>query len=615
MRTINFISHIKQGLPNKNYYYFLLLLPVLFFTFWAYTPTLDNHFLSWDDQYYVTNNPYIQQPTLESLKTLANQVVSLNYHPLTMMSLWANAKLTGTLTASPFIWTNVLLHLANTAFAFLLTYKLSEREWLVALATAALFGLHPMHIESVAWISERKDVLYTFFFLASMYSYTKYTSDSKWQYLALSFLLFAASCLSKAMAVALVPTLFLIDLIKHRNLKNTSVYIEKIPFALLALLIGSIAISVQGGGDFYGLLSLSENTAAISMDVSFLDRIKNAAFANYYYLKNFLLPTSFSAYHPYSLADSLSPFFTGLTAMVLLASILLAYLKKEYHLLFSLGFYLATIGLVLQLIPVGSAVVAERYTYLPYLGLGYGAGHLLERVSRSLGNYLPTIGLMVISSVMGYTTSQQADMWQDHISLFGQAADQYPEDPFIRKTLASGYWKEGKLDSAQHHIKYAIDNLGLTTSPAFELLANCYADKGESRKAMAFFNEAVRIDSHNISARYHRGLELLKYDPAKAIADFNYCANASNDYVRSLVYGPRGRAYGLQGEYDLALSDLNQAITRHPNDVNGYLDRAVTYERLLKKELAYADYLKVLSLDANNTYAKERLDILHIDNL
>lgn len=244
MRKLKFLNHLNRIYKDKNNLHYLLLFPLLLAAFYVYTPALDNSFLSWDDQFYVTDNPSIQNPTCESLKTVATQVVSLNYHPLTMMSLWMNAKISGTDAASPYIWTNLLIHLLNTILAFVLAYDLSQRKWIVALTAAILFSLHPMHVESVVWVSERKDVLYALFFLGSLVSYVKYVDSKTWRNFALALTLFSASCFSKAMAVALVPTLFLVDVLKQRSLSSMKVLVEKIPFIVLGLLTGMIALNV-----------------------------------------------------------------------------------------------------------------------------------------------------------------------------------------------------------------------------------------------------------------------------------------------------------------------------------------------------------------------------------
>jgi tetratricopeptide (TPR) repeat protein len=212
-------------------------------------------------------------------------------------------------------------------------------------------------------------------------------------------------------------------------------------------------------------------------------------------------------------------------------------------------------------------------------------------------------------------TSIQSDIWQDHTTLFGQAIGQYPEDPNIREYYASGLWTAEKVDSALYHIEYAINELGLVKSSSFSLLANCYASKGEAKKAIAFYNEALRLDETNVIARYHRGIQLLEVDPAAAIQDFNICEQSQNSYISRLVYAPRGRAYGMLAQFDQAIEDLEQAIAYFPDDLDNYLDRAITYEYMGREDKAKDDYSTVLKRNPSYNLASERIQALESANL
>jgi len=507
-----------------------------------------------------------------------------------------------------------MIHLLSTVILFLLTMKLSNDKLVVSFITAAIFALSPMHVESVVWVSERKDVLYSAFFLSSLLTYTHYIDRKGIAWLGLSGILFLLSCLSKAMAVSLVPCLVLIDYLKHRDFKSLTLYLEKVPYLLVGLLTGLIAMDVQSGGDFHGILATAESANAMQKDLGLSDRLVNAAYANYYYLKSFVLPTSLSPFHPYPSAQSINPLITSSAGIGLVMLLLLGYLKDWRHLVFGLSFYLATIALVLQLIPVGSAVVAERYTYLPYIGLAYSFGYLLQRLSQRLSQYnqswIPYLVTPILLIFLVSQTRTQSDIWQDQVTLFSQAVERYPDDPYSREYLASGYWQQEELDSAIYHVKYAINTLGLVKSSSFELLANCYSDKGEHKKAIAFYNEAIRLDEANSTARYHRGLLLLDHDPLKAIEDFDYCEHSGNTYIQPLIYPPRGRAHGLVKNYEKAIADFNKAIELYPNDINSYLDRAVTYEYMGLVENAKNDYAVVLDIEPKEPLANDRYHIL-----
>jgi len=601
---------ISNLLTQQNYLAPLCLTLILVSTFIAYIPAINNDFVNWDDQYYITLNPLIQQPTIDSLRSLLTQVISLNYHPLTMISFWINSKLSGIEAAQPFILTNIIVHLINTLLVYIFTLSATHRNLIIALTTAAIFGLHPMHVESVAWVSERKDVVYSLFFLFSLITYVKSIDRNHKTWLFVSFLLFILACLSKAMAVSLLPCLLLIDYKLDRDFKKARVYLEKFPYLIAALIFGCIALSVQSGGDFYGILTTSETADAINPTLSMVERFINAAYANTYYLKSFIYPSGFSAFHPYSAVTAISQVTTLLVSVGSLGIFIIALFKKWKHLAFGIGFYMATIALVSQIIPVGSAIVAERYTYLPYIGLAYLLGLGCMKLVERFQNYLPVIFILILVSIYCYQTMQQSDRWQDHTTLFTQVIEQYPNDAKAREYLASGFWQNGKIDSALHHIQYAIQTLGLESSSAFELLANCHADKGNSSEAIAFFNKAIHVDESNVTARYHRGIHLLNINPALAIEDFNYCQLSNNAYIAPLIHAPRGRAYGMLGEYHKAVDDFNQAINLFPDDPDNLLDRALTYEYLGRFDKAREDYYTVLQLQPDNQVANSRTNEL-----
>ncbi len=413
------------------------------------------------------------------------------------------------------------------------------------------------------------------------------------------------------MAVSLVPCLLLLDYFKSRNFFATRLYYEKIPFFILALLIGFTSIDIQGGGNLYGLLSLSESANAMeAKNLSLGDRLINSSFANFYYLRNFFFPTGHSPFHPYSLQTAYNPILYLSVTFFIIGILILAAKNKWRTIAFGIAFYFSTIALVLQFLPVGSALVAERYTYIPYIGLAFITGTFLQNLWNAAYKYIVLLTLTVLCYLMTITTRVQCDVWQDHVTLFQQAVEAYPDDPFSRTTLASGLWDNERLDEAIYHTEYAINELGLMTSSAFELLANCYSEKGEKEKAIAFFNKSIRLDSTNVIARYHRGLELLETDPNKAIIDFNFCEESNNEYVKTLLYSPRGRAFGISGKYHNALSDLNKAIELFPTDINNYLDKAITLEKLKRFEEAKQVYSYVLSIKQNEPLAVERLNIL-----
>ena len=227
---------VKQAAPlGKKAWYadrnlLFMVLGLLLVTFIVFSPTFSNEFTNWDDDLYVANNPLVK--TLDGA-TIANifdleSFVGGNYHPVTILTLNFNYQMTG-LDPISYQVTNVLLHLLNTFLVFLFIYRLTKRKKEVALICAVLFALHPMHVESVSWMAERKDVLYTAFFMGGLLTYLRYRKTGKWADLGWTLLLFVLSGLSKPAAVVFPVVLFLIDYYKKAEWKMKLVA-EKVPF-------------------------------------------------------------------------------------------------------------------------------------------------------------------------------------------------------------------------------------------------------------------------------------------------------------------------------------------------------------------------------------------------
>src|SRR6187399_1866970 len=239
--------------PRRNRSFSLWLLGVLVITGICLFPMLNNGFTNWDDDVYVINNLVIKTP---DWKAIFFRPSAYNYHPLTMLTLAFNYAISG---MEPFSYhfVNWLLHILNTSLVFLFIYKISGRKIFVAAFTSLIFGIHPMHIESVAWISERKDVLYASFFLLALLQYWHFLETGKRPNFLYCFSFFILSLLSKPAAIILPFVLLLLDYWHGRSF-TWKLWVEKIPFLIFSLLLGLITIKVQSaeaivGFDMYPL--------------------------------------------------------------------------------------------------------------------------------------------------------------------------------------------------------------------------------------------------------------------------------------------------------------------------------------------------------------------------
>ncbi|MBL7963432.1 MAG: tetratricopeptide repeat protein [Flavobacteriales bacterium] len=561
-------------------------------TWSAFAPALDNDFVAWDDPEYVTENKLVLERTDVHDALLWRTPVSLNYHPLTMKSLVWDANRArqpdGTVKAAPFIRTNLVLHTLNALLVLVLAGMLVPGNAFVALFAALVFAVHPMHVESVAWVSERKDVLHALFWLMAAMAYVRYTAQRErnvgyWPWLLLAFVLFLAACLSKAMAVSLVPVLFLIDFWQRRRW-HAGLLAEKLPFVAAAIFFGLLALDVQRGGDFHGLLTLTSARANAITEVDpfgWWDRITFAGHGFTQYIIRFLVPTRLCTYHPYPSAVDLRS-GTGLVflaeTLVMCAAIMGAFwaVRRDRLWLFGSGFYLATVLLVLQLVPVGQVIMADRYTYLPYIGLSLLLAVLLDRLARRGASlrYAVGAGSVLFLLMLVGLTRRQVDTWQDSEALWGRVLELYPKAVQARVNLGNHYGKTGRIDEAIVCFEQAVQD-GASHGAVFEGLGNAYGTKGDHARAEEMFTRALAAEPLRGSYYLNRGTSRLsqqKYEAA--IADFDKALELEGIARRPGIRARRGYCLLLLGRYAEAVADYDQAIEGGHLDPNNFFYRA-----------------------------------------
>jgi protein O-mannosyl-transferase len=546
-------------------------------TYFVLSPCLDDGFTNWDDNTYVTENPVVMSNTVQWVKILETPV-SANYHPLTILSLALNYQ-SGKLDPFGYHLENLIFHLLNTILVFFFIFLLMRRNLLMAAIAALLFGIHPMHVESVTWISERKDVLYLFFLLAGLITYLRYIGTKKTGWYIFTLLLFILSCLSKGMAVIFPVILLLIDYLRGVK-RERRLLLEKIPFFLLSVTFGIIAIKTQANDAIAGI-----NT------FTFFQRIMFASYDAMMYMVRFIVPFKLSVYYPYpSVVDSngiplifyLSPFIL----LGIIAALIYFYLKKEKEIVFGLLFYFVSVALVLQLISVGSAIMADRYTYLSYIGLCFIAAYLINKAWQSKRGVWASVKYpFMIIAITGavtfsYMSYSRAQVWKNSETLWTNVIENYPD-------VSIAYIARGKY----YHVNHAEE------------------------KAMADYNTAIQLPPSDItslkSAYYNRGMiysdSYNKND--LAIADYTKAIELDSTYAEP--YNNRGLIYLRYGKNDLALPDLNKAIALNPALIQAYYNRGLIYSIEGKNDLAITDFTNVIKLDSTFADTYIRLGLVY----
>ena len=604
------IQNNRTGVPfYKNIYF--VLVGILLITYIAYIPSLKNGFTNWDDNVYIAENDLIKDFSAKGIKKifLLENHVSLNYHPITILSLALDYKIDG-FNPKTYHVTNLLFHLLNTALVFWFIYLLSNKKLIVAAIVSLFFGIHPMHVESVAWIAERKDVLYTFFFMASLVMYLKYIESigkKKVLLYCLIVLLYLLSLLSKAMAVVLPIVFILIDYYKGRNL-DKSLVIEKIPFFVLSVCFGLLASNIQ-----------SEGAAIAKFDT--FTTIQRLAFASYgmvNYLYNFFVPINLSCFYPYpNLVGENLPIIFYICPFIILAILILVYLsiKKNKDVVFGFLFFCVTIVLVLQFISVGQVIMADRYSYVPYIGLLFPIAMQFDWLQNQSGNKLKVIKqfsvlLILISSILCvWLTYNRTKVWKNSDTLWTDAISKYPraEAPYRnrgsylinKEAHDKGQKQVGvmEIDRALSDFTISI-NISPTSAKVFTNRANVYGLKGRFDLALADYSSAIALDNTDEQTFYNRAVTysmMKQYD--KAIEDYNTAIAMKSDFTDAIK--SRAYCYVDSKNYDNAIADLNAIVVIDSTNPINYFYRGVAYFNSGNAEKALEDNTKAIELNSN----------------
>jgi len=570
----------------------------------VYWPLLDADFLIHDDRTYVTANPHIKEGlTLDSIAWAATSLRASNWHPLTWLSHMLDWQLYGADPAGHHA-TNLILHAINALVLFALFNVMTGRLWPSA-AVAALFALHPLHVESVAWIAERKDLLCALFALLSMLAYVSYARRGGAARYMLTALLLALSLMAKPMAVTLPLLYLLLDYWPLERLKRglSRLLIEKAPLLLLSALSSAMTLIAQQRG---GAMASTEA-------VAFPLRLANAAVSSMRYIFKMIWPSDLSIYYPHPNLLGGNPWswwqIAGASLLLVTISWVVIRMVKMRYLAVGWLWYLGMLLPVLGLVQVGPQAMADRYTYLPLTGLFvmavWGGAALL---SRRLGPLL-MIGLLV---ACGAASRAQAGHWRNSVTLFEHALEVNPGDPVIHNYLgtalqdagresealeqfraaaaaAPGYAKAqfnlGSALLARGELETAIERLGLAARlepepGALTNLGNALEAAGRAEEALAAYRSALRLDPDDAGANYNLGVALHRRgEPAAAIPYYRRALQAEPDHPQA--HNNLGLALQATGALDEAIEHYREALRIDPGHVNarGNLEKALRQRR------------------------------------
>ncbi|MBU0487676.1 MAG: hypothetical protein KKA07_17745 [Bacteroidetes bacterium] len=523
---------------SPNWKVFLPVIAVLFLTIITYWPLVNASFVKFDDDIYVVENQHVIDFDVQSF---FSQHTHGHYQPLTMLSYSMQAKLGG--GPSGFHIFNLLLHLLTVVLVFLLIRKLVVNAgiaWLCAL----LFALHPIHVESVAWISARNNLLSSLFLIAGLLTYLRYVEkDRTFKWLIFTFLLFLGAVMSKSLAVTFPLLMFVFDFIRKRRLSLKSI-VEKIPFALIAVFFAWLAMKNAGE-----IGSVNDSVLAYSM----ANRAFMIVYAYVFYICWFIFPLDLSVvhYNPFLNEGSLPVLYYLAPLALLIPIILLIRMKSSRRQIFwGFAFYFISISLTVQFVPVGNVIVSERYAYFPHVGLLIVLSFLFLTISRK-ANFqkikpFALVVLLFFISLFAYRTNSRARAWENSDTLFQSMIDDYPEDFY-------GYMAMGNLCKMRNEFPEAIgyfDKSIFYDSAKPELYNNrglCKMETGDWGGALFDFTKLIQLEPESHKGYYNRGItKYFMNNPEAAIPDLDTALMINPDLVRALLF--RGNSYFVLGD-------------------------------------------------------------------
>ena len=574
----------------------LLCLVLACITLGVFWQVKDHQFINYDDPLYVTNNPHVKEGlTGKNILWALTTTAASNWHPLTWLSHMADVEAFG-LNPRGHHLMNVFIHTASTLLLFLLLAKITMAPWQSLFATA-LFALHPLHVESVAWVAERKDVLSGFFWFLTLFFYAGYVKHRTVKFYLLTLFSFVVGLMTKPMLVTLPLVMLLLDYWPLNRFESEEILHgvsaplgayeplptlveEKIPFLLLSLLSAVVSMYAQRSG---GAMSSLET-------VGLVFRIENAFIAFAKYVIKTIWPQHLAFLYPFPLSiPRWQVLVSGVTLiLVMIATIRLK--RQKPYLFVGWLWFLITLLPVIGIIQVGSQSMADRYTYIPLIGLfimvGWGIPDLLRGV-RQRSAILAILSILVLSA-LGLNTRRQLGYWRDDISLY-------------RHTLS--------VTSNNYII---LNNLGIAL-----------AGRGDAAAAIQAYQEALRIWPRSVTAHVNLGAaladqgkldeairhyqEALRLKPDDTLARTNWSKTLNN----------RGVELAQQGRMDEAIHYFNEALRIDPEFADGHFNLGITLARLNRVDEAAAQFAYVLRLTPDSAEARNwlrRLGRSAIDN-
>lgn len=572
----------------------ILLTVVILLTGLVFSGTLKLGWTNWDDPFYVYENPMVQNGDFQGIFTSAT---NYNYNPLPVAMFAVEWKL---VQEEPWLYhlNNPWMHLLCTGLVFGLMRLLGLRPIWAAFA-ALMFGIHPLRVESVAWVTERKDVMFGTFFVGALIVYIRFLESKNWLLYGLCLVLFVLALFSKIQAVSLPLSLLAIDALRARKL-DLRLFVEKVPFFIGSLIIGWVGLH---------FLQPAEGMDTELVFTGF-ERVALGMTAFCTYLIKAILPFETSPLYPYPEKVGIVHYLSIAGALAAVAMILLTW-RRRRAIAFGMLFFVVNIGFVLQVVGVGSAYMADRFAYIPYLGLFF----VVSLVTQSLVNRngiakWATLALSATALIgFAFLSIRYIPAWTDSERLWTHVIDHYPDRMMNPYDNRGSYRYDHKLGD----LGFSDFSQAIALAPKHPLayyyrgkislgMQDLVSAKDDFDKAIALLGPAEEgkpVDPILPKALAGRG---------ETYAKAGYLQEAMTDFSESLRLQPldkntwnaRAMACLVSGDYPHAIEDFTQLLVLQPNAPIALSNRGVCFMRMSNWEAALADFTAALEYDPRN---------------
>jgi protein O-mannosyl-transferase len=587
--------------PDNNRHTLLICLFLAITVIAIYWQVHNHDFVGFDDNEYIMENRHV----LTGL-TSGNVVWAFttfhagNWHPLTWISHMVDCQLFG-LKPGLHHLVNLFFHMANAILLFLIFRRMTNALWQSAFV-AAVFAIHPLHVESVAWVAERKDVLSTFFWMLAMGAYAFYVEKRKVKRYLLTFFFFALGLMAKPMLITLPFVLLLLDYwplsrltigkssvnertqsekslntcskkkergrytkkAEHENKtekqtrqgpRMVQVILEKVPFFVLSLASSIVTYVAQQKGGAVGSLQSYPLSA----------RIANALVSYCGYIGKMVWPENLAVLYPH---PGMLPTWQVIGAVLILGLttfLIIRAVKRYPYLTTGWLWYLGTLVPVIGLVQVGAQALADRYTYIPIIGVSimvaWGVPELLKKW-RHRNTALAAMAVITLS-ILSYATWGQVQYWQNSITLFKHTVERTTNNPIMQNNLGNSLEDEGRLDEAITHYAEAV-RINPDLADSYNNMGLALTKRGSANEAIPNFLKAIKINPNHAAAHYNLGTLLASQGKLEeAIHHFRECIRIKPDHAKA--YNNLGNALLLERRIEEAIDSYRAALRINPD--------------------------------------------------